>query len=162
MKNLAAALVVSLAAVCQAATIEGKVVAVSDGDTVTVLDAARQQHIVRLAGIDAPERRQPFGQRSKQSLSEMIFGQNVLVMTGKRDRYGRQIGTILLGQRNVNLEQLRRGMAWFYRRYASELPPGDRAAYDEAEFTARLARKGLWSDQTPVPPWSFRRANSHP
>ena len=93
----------------------GKVVRIADGDTVTVLDVFKVQHKVRLTGIDAPEREQPFGSRSKQSLNNMVFSKTVTVKTDKRDRYGRELGKVLINGMDVNREQIRRGMAWHYK-----------------------------------------------
>ncbi len=102
----------------EAATITGRVVGVSDGDTITVLDADRTQHKIRLAGIDAPESKQAFGSRSKQNLSDLVFGKDVAVEWDKRDRYQRTLGVVLVDGHDVNLEQVRAGMAWWYRQYA--------------------------------------------
>lgn len=88
------------------------VVHVADGDTITVLDAGKVQHKVRLAGVDAPEKAQPFGQRSRESLEDLVAGRTVIVETHKKDRYGRYVGKVILNSRDVNLEQIRRGMAW--------------------------------------------------
>ena len=129
---------------------------VSDGDTVTVLDAERHQHKVRLAGIDAPEKAQPFGHASKISLSDQIFGREVAVSWDKKDRYSRIIGKISVDHQDVCLEQIRRGMAWHYKQYARDQAPDDRGAYAEAEVAARAARAGLWHDLAPVPPWEWR------
>lgn len=140
-----------------AATLEGVVVGVSDGDTVTVLDSDKQQHKIRLSGIDAPEKSQPFGEASKQSLSEMLFKKSVMVVWDKHDRYGRTVGKIFVGGQDVNLQQIRRGMAWHYKAYAHEQPPEDRESYDEAERLARAGQRGLWREPTPTPPWDYRR-----
>lgn len=94
-----------------ASVIEGRVVGVSDGDTVTVLDAGRRQHKFRLLGIDAPEKDQDFGERSKQSLSDLVFGKDVMVEYEKKDRYGRTLGKVVVGGRSANLEQVRAGLA---------------------------------------------------
>jgi endonuclease YncB( thermonuclease family) len=150
------ALLVSLA--CQAATIEGLVVAVADGDTVTVLDADKVQHKIRLAGIDAPEKKQDFGQRSKQSLSDLVFSKTVAVETDKKDRYGREIGKVLVNGVDANLEQVQRGFAWHYKAYEREQSANDRKLYDFAESEARAAKSGLWRDAEPVPPWDYRKA----
>jgi hypothetical protein len=99
---------------------------VADGDTITVLDENRHQHKIRLAGIDAPEKAQDFGQRSKQSLSDQAYRQHVMVETGKTDRYGRLVGKVLVNGQDVNLEQVRRGMAWHYKAYQREQAPADR------------------------------------
>ena len=140
-------LVLCLATCVQAGDLRGRVVAVADGDTVTVLDAERHQYKVRLAGIDAPEKAQAFGQASKTSLSDQIFGREVAVTWDKRDRYGRIIGKI-----SVDHMQIRRGMAWDYKQYARDQAADDRGAYGEAEVAARAAGVGLWRDVAPVPP----------
>lgn len=140
----------------QAATIQGKVVSVADGDTVTILDATHQQVKIRLAGIDAPEKRQPFGSRSKENLGRLVFGKNVTVDTTKQDKYGRTVGKILVNGVDANLEQVKSGLAWHYKKYESEQPQRDRAIYAQAEIDARSKKAGLWSDAAPVAPWDFR------
>jgi len=141
-----------------AETLLGRVVAVLDGDTVTILDQSKAQHRVRLAQIDAPEighgknkPGQPFGNASKQSLSELVFGKDVRAECPESDRYGRLVCTIWVGSMDANLEQVKRGMAWVYRKYAKD------PAYFRAEEEARAARRGLWADPNPVPPWEWRR-----
>ncbi len=143
-----------------ATVLRGEVVALADGDTITVLDADRRQHKVRLAGIDAPEKRQSFGTQSKDSLASMVFRRQVVVEWSKYDRYGRVIGKVLVGNLDVCLEQVRLGMAWHYKRYAPEQSAADQAAYAAAETDARRAARGLWRDAAPVPPWEFRRHQS--
>jgi endonuclease YncB( thermonuclease family) len=145
-----------LSAGVSAADLHGKVVGVADGDTVTVLDAEKLQHKIRLAGIDAPEQAQAFGQASKKNLSDMVYGKQVKVNWDKRDRYGRIIGKVSIDQVDVCLEQVRRGMAWHYKQYQREQSPADRQAYAAAEDLARANRVGLWHDTNPVAPWDFR------
>jgi len=145
-----------LSACAGAAELHGKVVAIADGDTITVLDAQHQQHKIRLSGIDAPEKAQAFGQASKQHLSDLVFGREVLVTWAKLDRYGRKVGKVWLGQADVCLVQVRMGMAWHYKRYQSEQPSADQALYEAAESAARQAQVGLWADASPVAPWAFR------
>lgn len=137
--------------------VDGRVVAVQDGDTVTILDGARVQHRVRIAGIDAPEKGQPFGEAAKESLARLVHGRHVEARCPKRDRYGREVCSVFLGARDVGLEQVRGGYAWWYREYAREQTPDDRATYEAAESDARQARRGLWTDQAPQPPSTFRR-----
>jgi len=143
-----------------ASELRGRVVAIADGDTVTVLDDGQAQHKVRLAGIDAPERGQPFGDASKKSLSAQAFNQAVTVVWHKRDRYGRLVGVVRIqpSGTDVNLAQVAAGMAWHYSAYAGEQTAGDRDLYGSAEVRARETRRGLWRDLAPVPPWEFRRA----
>jgi endonuclease YncB( thermonuclease family) len=150
----------SLTAAAQPGTIAGKVVSVADGDTITVLDSSLQQHKIRFDGIDAPESSQDFGSRSKQSLSDLVFGKNVIVYTSKKDKYGRNVGKVTLDGRDINLEQINRGMAWFYREYAKELNPQDAKLYEQAEANAKSAKRGLWVDPNPMPPWEFRHGKA--
>ncbi len=160
LRNTLAAFLLAAVAIATAAAgpITGRVVGVSDGDTVTVLDAHKRTHKIRLLGIDTPEKKQPYGERAKQSLSDLVYNKQVTVEGSKQDRYGRDLGKIVLDGQDINLEQIRRGMAWHYKQYARDQSPEDRLAYAEAEATARANRLGLWQDPNPVPPWSFRRA----
>ena len=137
--------------------LEGRVVAVADGDTLTVLDAQQKQHKIRLLGIDAPEKAQPFGQKSKESLSLLAFQKQVQVRSSKKDRYGRTVGQVFVGNTDVCLEQVKLGMAWHYKAYQREQSPDDRVLYARAEVQAREQRVGLWADPSPVEPSTFRR-----
>jgi len=150
-------LVLCLAHSVRAETLLGVVVAVSDGDTVTVRDGNDQTYKIRLAGIDAPESRQPYGDRSRQSLIELVAGQSVEVIYDKVDRYGRRVGTIRIGGRDANLEQVRRGLAWHYKQYEAEQTPADRQRYAAAQQGAQAERLGLWRDDSPQAPWDYRR-----
>ena len=131
--------------------LQGRVVGVSDGDTITVLDAKNHQHKVRLAGIDAPEKSQAFGQTSKKHLSEVVFGETVVVEWQKLDRYGRVVGKVLLEGFDVCLEQIRKGMAWHYKKYSSD------QQLAAAEQSIRDHKIGLWSATNRIPPWDFRK-----
>jgi len=162
MRKAVVCLSLVLACTAHAENITGRVVGVADGDTVTVLDSDKVQHKIRLSSIDAPETKQPFGNRSKESLSELAFGKTVNVETEKRDRYGRQIGKVLVNGRDVNLVQVERGMAWFYRLYQREQSPNDRRLYEAAETAAKADKRGLWRDANPVPPWEFRHTKRSP
>lgn len=137
-------------------TITGKVVGVSDGDTIVVLDASKTQFKIRLSGIDAPEKAQPFGQRSKEHLSDLVFAKQVTVQFNKTDKYGRTVGKVLVGAVDANLEQIKAGLAWHYKEYASEQPAADRDSYARAEVAARSSTLGLWRDAKPMPPWDWR------
>jgi endonuclease YncB( thermonuclease family) len=154
-----------LCGAASAAQLFGKVVGVADGDTVTVLEESQQQQKVRLAGIDAPERRQPYGDRAKQHLSALVYGKTVLVQWDKRDRYGRIIGHVFASDCmglacrysiDAGLEQIKAGLAWHYKQYEKEQPPAERVQYAALEQRARARREGLWSDADPVPPWEYR------
>lgn len=133
-----------------AQTLSGRVVGVNDGDTLTLL-VAHQSYKIRLAQIDAPEKGQPFGERSRQSLAELVFGQEVSVEVEAEDRYKRLVGTIRRNGSNINLQQVQRGMAWVYVQYAHD------AGMLAAEQQARAASRGLWSQPDPQPPWQWRR-----
>ena len=133
--------------------LDGTVVGISDGDTLVLLAAGDQRVKIRLGQIDAPERTQPWGNRSRQALAEMVFQQAVRVQVTDIDSYGRTVGTVLLEDLDVNAEMIRRGAAWVYRRYA----------VDEHLFVledqARAAKRGLWSLPEPqrIPPWQWRQ-----
>ena len=139
-----------------AGTLAGKVVGIADGDTLTVLDAQRTQHKIRLAGIDAPEKKQAFGNRSKEHLSSLVFGRHVMVEAAKQDRYGRTIGKVIIDGKDANLAMVVAGLAWHYKQYRREQSPTDRLLYAGAEQEARSARRGLWRDPSPVAPWDHR------
>lgn len=140
------------------AQLEGKVVGLSDGDTVTVLDASRKRHKIRLAGIDAPEKSQPYGHRSRRHLADLVLRKQVVVEWSKRDRYGRMVGKLLVERQDAGLAQVSAGMAWHYKAYQEEQPPEDQAAYALAEAAARRTRVGLWRAPAPTAPWDFRQA----
>lgn len=134
-------------------TAEVTIIGVIDGDTVSAqLDGQRVR--LRLARIDAPERRQPWGRRSEQSLRELVWKKRVQIAWSERDRYGRPLVEIRLDGKDVAREQLRRGMAWVYR-------PGDGDTELLAlEREARAARRGLWADPSPIAPWDWRQRQS--
>jgi endonuclease YncB( thermonuclease family) len=157
LRHWIAAVALAGAGLVHAHEVGGRVVAVQDGDTVTILDADRVQRRVRIAGIDAPEKSQAFGEAAKQSLARLVHGRQVEARCPKRDRFGREVCSVYLGSRDVGLEQVRGGYAWWYREYAREQTPDDRATYEAAETDARQARRGLWNDPVPQPPAAFRR-----
>ncbi len=144
------------------ATLPGRVLWVTDGDTVVVLGPGNAQYRVRLAGIDAPELNQPYGQASKDHRSRRVAGRFVVVDWDKRDRYMSLVGNVLLGDRDVCLEQVRAGLAWHYKHYQGEQTRTDRLRYAGAEEEARGAERGLWADPNPVPPWEWRLGKSVP
>ena len=149
-----------LANISTADTLHGRVVGVADGDTVTVLDATNTQWKIRLMGIDAPEKKQAFGSKSKEYLSGLAFNKQVTVEYNKQDRYGRTVGKIIINGMDANLEQVKAGMAWHYKQYQREQSADDRIIYAQAEEQARRARRGLWIDADPTPPWEYRKATS--
>ncbi len=149
--------------------VAGKVVRVSDGDTLVVLEelgvspkgqggGVVRQVKIRLDGIDAPEKSQPFGTFCRKKLSDKVAGKRVQVHVRKLDRYGRSLGRIEApGMANVNLDQVKEGCAWFYRQYAREHSEAERRAFETAESLAKRQGLGLWKDKNPTPPWDFRR-----
>ena len=133
----------------EASELTGKVVSVSDGDTLRILVDDLQIKI-RLGGIDAPESDQPFGQASKRYLAEVVAGQTVVVEFEKKDRYGRVIGKVLLDGADMNLRQVEAGYAWWYEYYKRDQSEADQQAYAAAEQQARGSRVGLWSEPAPI------------
>lgn len=130
----------------------GRVVAVADGDTVSVMHLGKSEK-VRLNGIDCPEEGQAFGTRAKQFTSELAFGKEVAVRTKDRDKYGRTVGDVVLPDgRFLNRELVAAGLAWWYRAYSNDETLG------ELEVEAKAAKRGLWIDSNPQPPWEFRRS----
>lgn len=143
--------------ISEAALLEGKVVSVADGDTVTILSAARIQTRVRLVGIDAPERAQAFGTRARLALAALAYQQQVSVEYAKKDRYGRILGKLLVKGVDANLEQIKSGMAWHYKSYQRDQSGPDRLRYAQAELEAQSTGRGLWSERHAVAPWDFRK-----
>ncbi len=137
---------------------EGRVVALSDGDTITILDSAKVQHKVRIAGIDAPERKQPYGTASRENISRTVFNRQVEARCYKKDRYGREVRRVYEKSRDVGLEQVRAGMAWWFREYAHEQTTQERLVYRDEEEAAKAAKRGLWKEPNAVPPWEWRKA----
>jgi endonuclease YncB( thermonuclease family) len=151
---LVAALLLLVTQPALAAEITGRVVGITDGDTLTVLNEARQQVRVRLAEIDTPEARQPYGNRARQMLSDLAFGKAVRVVVQDTDRYGRKVGRIYAGSADVNAEMVRQGAAWVYRQYSRDL------SLLRLEAEARAARRGLWAlpEAERTAPWEWRAA----
>lgn len=147
------------------------VVGVTDGDTITVRcgePGAHEQVKVRIQGIDAPERKQPYGNRARQALSDMVFQQWADLRCNKTDRYGRKVCSVWVAPSSASddprtldagLTMVSTGMAWWYRTYAREQSPQERGLYAFAEEEARSRRVGLWADTDATPPWMWRRSN---
>ena len=131
--------------------IHGKVVGITDGDTITVLDTYQTQYKIRLAEIDTPEKKQAFGSKCKQILSDKIFGKQVEVGWNTEDRYKRIIGFVSLGDRNINREMVAEGYAWHYKQYSKS------KELDAVEEEARRNKLGLWADKNPIAPWEYRK-----
>ena len=157
MKKLILVLFLFLSNFANAKTIEGLVVGVADGDTITVLDQQKNTYKIRLQGIDAPEKKQAFGEKSKQSLHDLVHSKQVRIEYDKEDKYGRIVGKVTVDDVDVCLQQLVLGMAWHYKKYQNEQSLSDRALYSETELKSKSLKLGLWSDDTPMPPWEFRK-----
>ena len=156
-----------------AETLQGKVVKITDGDTVTIVDSKGFKHRIRLAGIDAPEKGQPYGGESTKNLGWLVYNKGITIEYSKHDRYGRIIGKILVDpggdtfclliecvrKVDAGLEQIKAGMAWHYKRYQNEQSKKDRKSYSSFERGARKKQVGLWSDRKHTPPWEWRRNN---
>jgi endonuclease YncB( thermonuclease family) len=149
----------------------GRVVKVADGDTVTIVDDSGKKHRIRLAGIDAPEKDQPYGDVSTQDLIALVSGKTVTIEYDKRDRYKRIVGKVLVDppgevfcmaldcvkKIDAGLEQIKAGLAWHYKKYQGEQSKEDREVYSEAENVAREKQLGLYKDKEAIPPWVWRR-----
>ena len=156
-KTIFALLALCLLLQVQAETLLGKVISVTDGDTITVHDDTNTHYKIRLAGIDAPEKRQAFGNVSKQNLADMVAGKSVVIEWEKVDRYGRKVGKVLLTGLDYNLMQVKSRLAWHYKQYQREQLTVDQLSYAAAEIEARSAMLGQWSDAEPLAPWVIRR-----
>lgn len=163
--------ILALSLQASADVLVGRVVAIADGDTLTVLDGENTEFRVRVGGIDAPERNQPFGQRARQYLAAITFGKEVEVRWTKRDRWRRIVGLVWVEapdapcrgkpacpkSLDAGLAQVQIGLAWWYRKYAAEQSAADQDHYEQAESQAKAKRAGLWAEKDPIPPWEWRR-----
>jgi endonuclease YncB( thermonuclease family) len=139
----------------QAWALEGVVVKVQDGDTITVLDSQNQQHKIRLSDIDAPETKQAFGERAKQYISSLVFQKRVTVEDKGKDMYGRTIGRVFVNNIDVNEDMVFQGLAIHYKRYSKD------PKIAAAEQNAKTNKRGLWIDPNAIPPEQFRRDQKH-
>jgi endonuclease YncB( thermonuclease family) len=163
-------LALTLCSPALADTLQGKVVKVADGDTVTIVDNQGQKHRIRLAGIDAPEKDQSYGDVSTQGLNKLVSGRIVTIEYEKRDRYKRIVGKVLVDSPgdvfcmaidcvkkiDAGLEQIKSGLAWHYKYYQMEQSEEDRGLYSEAQLEARIKQMGLWKDGSTISPWEWR------
>lgn len=135
----------------QQMTISGQVIKVRDGDTIEILYEGKPL-VIRLAHVDCPEKKQPFGNNAKQFTASLCFGQIVTVQNKNEfDKYGRLIGVIINSNKDtVNLELVRAGLAWHFKKYSSD------KLYAEMETIARTKQIGLWADKNPIAPWNWR------
>lgn len=152
MKHCIRVLAIFCTAFAVAEELSGTVVGIADGDTITLLDSSNHQYKIRLTEIDTPEKGQPWGNRAKDALAQKVFSQEVTVVSSGNDRYGRVLGRIYLGDRDINREMVAEGHAWVYRQYMTD------ESLLEDENQARESQSGLWGiEQQAVPPWEWRR-----
>ncbi|MCO5100039.1 MAG: thermonuclease family protein [Burkholderiaceae bacterium] len=137
--------------------IAGVVAYVYDGDSFRLRTADGDEIGVRIAGIDAPERTQPFANVARKALQQAIGAREVRVEAIKRDAFGRTVGRVFVAGHDVGLGQLEQGLAWHFVRYDADLPPAERERYARAQANAREQRAGLWQQSEPLAPWLFRR-----
>lgn len=150
MRKTILALLLLFPILLSAHTLKGKIIRVSDGDTVILLDSDNAQHKIRLHGIDAPENGQPYGDKSKEHLSDLILGKTVSIEWKKKDQYKRILGVIYLGDVNINAEMIRSGYAWNYK-YSKD------KYYIKLQEKAKAEKKGLWKDKNAIDPWQWRK-----
>ncbi|MCT7523319.1 thermonuclease family protein [Aliarcobacter cryaerophilus] len=131
--------------------LRGKIIHISDGDTVHLLTSKNEKIKIRLNDIDAPEAKQAFGNKSKENIKKFIYQKDVIVEYKKKDQYKRVLGTIYYQNRDINLQQVKDGYAWVYKKYSKN------PTYFKAEQEARSKKRGLWSDRNPIEPWVFRK-----
>jgi len=139
------------------APIRGRCVGVTDGDTIKVLTAAKQQIRVRIAFVDAPEKGQAFGQRAKAAMSELVFDKDVELLPHSIDRYGRLVARVIVEDQDAGLELLKQGLCWVYDEYIGRARIDIEAGYRAAQAAAQSDKLGLWQDPDPVPPWEWRK-----
>lgn len=138
--------------------ISGTVVSIADGDSFTIVDQTDQRLVIRLQGIDAPEKDQISGKDAKRALERMISKQDIVVLVDKKDQFKRFVGIAKIGETDVGLEMIKQGYAWHFKRYQKEQSKANRDLYANAEITARSNQLGLWRDPDPTPPWEFRKS----
>ncbi len=143
--------IIVLAVSLQAKTLNGKVVSITDGDTIKLLTQDKILYKIRLKDIDTPEKKQAFGKKAKENLAKYIAAKTVTIDYKKKDRYGRIIGTIYYQDIDINLQQVKDGFAWVYRKYSKN------PTYLKYEALAKQSKKGLWIDKDPIAPWIFRK-----
>ena len=140
-----------LTTILVAETITWKVISVTDGDTIKILDEKNKVYKIRLNDIDAPEKKQAFGNKSKENLSKYIAGENVRVEYYKLDRYKRILGTVYFKDKDINKQQIIDGYAWVYKKYSKN------NEYINQERISKNHKRGLWKDEKPIEPWEYRK-----
>ena len=140
-----------LTTILVAETITGKVISVTDGDTIKILYEKKKVYKIRLNDIDAPEKKQAFGNKSKENLAKYIAGENVRVEYYKLDRYKRILGTVYFKDKDINKQQIIDGYAWVYKKYSKN------NEYINQERISKNHKRGLWKDEKPIEPWEYRK-----
>ncbi len=161
MRFVLAFIFIVIPCICFADQLVGKVIKVTDGDTLNILTLENEILKVRLSGIDAPEKDQAFGNRSKQALADIVHSKMVTVEYNKLDKYQRFVGKVIFNDQDVNLRQIKLGLAWHYKKYENEQDIDDRSVYANEEYLAQKEKVGLWVDKNPVAPWDFRNQQRH-
>lgn len=157
ISKLSVVVVAVISGVCQATVYHGRVDRVVDGDTLIVTTESDQLR-VRIRGIDAPEKDQPYGTEARKALNAMVIGRSVMLITDGKDKYGRVLASVATGETDIGLQLLEKGLAWAYTGIlGTEMPAQWKQAYKTAEAEARIAGIGLWTTDGPVPPWSWRK-----
>ena len=150
----------------------GKVIKIKDGDSIKVLDSNQNKYTIRISGIDAPEMHQAFGKRSKKNLSKLVLGKQVEIIWDGTDHYQRIVGKIRVVDTkytglsypkilDAGLEQIRKGFAWWYKKYSKDQNNEDAALYEKAEDKAQKLKVGLWKYPDPILPWKWRKKKHH-
>ena len=153
-------IITSLPEVAFSSTLDGRITKIIDGDTVYFQSVGDNNYKkLRLVGIDAPELNQPFGQKSKQCLANLLNNRPVQIISFGEDRYKRTLAKLLIEEIDINLAMIREGCAWFYRRYKQTLNKNDQFMYDQAEIFAIENKKGLFGNHDPEAPWDWRKKN---
>jgi micrococcal nuclease len=135
----------------------GRIVRVTDGDTVTLLSSDNTQIKLRLAGTDAPESRMPYGQASRVHLAGLVLNKEVVAVTQKQDHYGRNVATLFIGTKDINLSMVQADMAWHYKQFESVLDKSIARKHAQSEQTARFEQQGLWQQPNQQAPWDWRK-----
>ena len=159
IKIVVAFFIISTTVSVLAETVKGKIIRVVDGDTVLARTVDNKKIRIRLSGIDAPEKKQAYGIESKKFLENLISSKIVKISISKKDKYKRYLGMIFLNKTNINLELVKSGNAWAYRRYLKKMNKKLKEAFIKAESHAQFQKIGLWGKKSPVPPWLWRKKN---
>lgn len=163
MRTIVLLALVALPTIVASESFSGRVVGVSDGDTITILHVDGERKTprkIRIMGIDAPESKQAYGNRAKQAMSDLVFGKDAHANCPTVDRYGRDVCKVIVNGVDVGLALIQQGLAWHFKKYQRSQPKADRAVYANAEDAAREKRVGLWCDPDPIPPWNWRKTST--